>query len=121
MMGEQQLDLFGQVEAEATEAAERKAAYDALAPRWRDWLHAEPAPYPYDTQGGGKAGEVCDDWWRCPGCGAVELGAYPFWLAHGFHPDHAGDVPWAWRSHGGCHRTINHTEKALGAPGTEPR
>jgi hypothetical protein len=111
-----QPDLFGEYDA----AQENAAAREALKPRWRAWLQAEPMPVPWDTQGGAVKGEVSTDWWRCPGCGAVDFGAYTFWLSHGLHPDHVGDVPWAWENHGGCHQTIGRQGAAIGEPGTEP-
>lgn len=112
-----QPDLFGEYDADQ----ERAAALAELRPRWRSWLNAGPLPVPWDTQGGAREGEMSDDWWRCPGCGDLGFGAYSFWLSHGFHPEYVGQVPWAWDSHGGCHRTIRNVGAAIGQPGTEPR
>lgn len=112
-----QPDLFGEYDAQQQRAADLAV----LRPRWRAWLQAEPRPVPWNTQGGRVKGEIADDWWRCPGCGAVQFGGYSFWLSHGFSPDYVGHVPWAWEDHGGCHLTINRREFAVGEAGTEPR
>jgi hypothetical protein len=86
-----QLDLFGEVAAQESEADRRRRERDEWAAKFEraDWIA------PYDTGGGMKKGEAKPGW-RCPdpACGQIEPNAYLLRINHGYDPDVPGCEPW---------------------------
>lgn len=104
-MAEVQLDLFGAVERQLQQDAEREAqAKEAAQAREREraeWTaRFERADWiaPWDTAGGMKAGESMSGW-RCPDpeCGEIESNAFLLSINHGFNPEVPGHQPFDGR------------------------